>query len=602
MSAFDFLTEYDKELIERYIKNYGPTISYRYNTSDMKSLGLILKEWNNQKSRNLLKLFGDNSLIISRPYSYLAQAEALSQKINEALYDAASTAFHKWYDTMTHTAGNTIEVTDMQGNNFKDKENWFYSTWYHINECMTSFALASNAYLGEDCIIHFPKSGKQMKLFRGMKPMKVLHRIVQEFDGPEDIFDAYRTWHSMQLNQKRMDGELCLSIHPMDFITMSDNANGWKSCMRWTDPTSNDDDHGDFRSGTVQCMNSPYIIVAYLHNPEHKYYPFNDEYSWNSKQWRELFIIHDGVINEIKGYPFQDENLTNTCLMWLKELASKNLGWDYDNDEIDVGQAISTVNPIEQIMLTYDAGGFMYKDIGTIQKHRGRVNRKKLLIPDKYSTQKSFDATHNLISYFITIPYGGEATCMSCGAPLPYERSERVMCDYCDTVQICGCCGEPIYDNCVYWVEERDDPICEGCFEDECMYDAFNSDEYHFTNNMSEIYLLLGYDSNNKSVFYENTALTYEPQDEGSNFKTVFPKGYHEIEYDEGWYHSTRDYIIWDEMDDRYKTCVYDAFNIYPYEFEKFYKSTMIDDYDLVYDYHHNPLFPDENKEDKEQH
>ena len=75
-------------------------------------------------------------------------------------------------------------------------------------------------------------------------------------------------------------------------MTMSDNANNWSSCMRWTD-RSGGVDHGDYCAGTLECMNSPYIIIAYLHNPKHSFelslYDCND-WQWNSKQWRELFI------------------------------------------------------------------------------------------------------------------------------------------------------------------------------------------------------------------------------------------------------------------------------------------------------------------------
>lgn len=602
MSAFDFLTEYDKELIERYIRNFGPTLSDRFEHWKMKSLDVILKEWDKNKSGDLLKLFGGEDLIISRPYSYLAQAEAISQKINEARNEPAPRAFMRWYDTMIHTAGNNIETFDMQGNNVRDKINWWYSPWYAINECMTDMALAANAYLGDDYVIKFPKSGKTMKLFRGMKPMKVLHRIVQEFDGDEQIFEAYRTWHSMQLNQKRMDGELCLSIHPMDFITMSDNANGWKSCMRWTDGEGHgDDDHGDFRSGTVQCMNSPYIIVAYLHNPEHKFYPFNcinDTTTWNSKQWRELFIVQDGVINEIKGYPFQDENLTNACLMWIKELAKKNLSWEYENEEVDVGREIPTEDPQKQILLTYDSGSFMYKDIGAIQKHRGRINKDKLL-NGKYYIQESINPKNDNISYFITVEYGGEGTCMSCGVTLPFERSERVMCDYCDSVQICSCCGDPIYDESeMYWIDDRDGPICEGCWCDECTRDNFNEDETHLTSNMTEIWLLLGYDFENKPVFHDNIAYTFEPEYSCSNFRDVFPNGYNTMQYKDGWFSSTRHYVTIGDITENCERDACMAFDIYPYDINRFYANAIADN-DLVYDYNHELICPDEEEDEK---
>ena len=38
---------------------------------------------------------------------------------------------------------------------------------------------------------------------------------------------------------------------------MSDNNSGWESCMSWRN-------NGCYRRGTVEMMNSPYVIVAYL--------------------------------------------------------------------------------------------------------------------------------------------------------------------------------------------------------------------------------------------------------------------------------------------------------------------------------------------------
>ena len=472
----------------------------------MKPLDVILKNWNDNKGQNLFKLLGEDKLIISRPYSYLSQPEALSMKIDKHLQDEPCRAFMFWYNwKVCRNALCDIEITDTQGVPLINKKDYFYSKWYPISDCLTPLALATNAYMGNDCIVHFPKSGKSMKLFKGMKPMKIIHRIVQEYDGDEQLFEAFRTWHSMQLNQKRMDGELCLSIHPLDFMTMSDNANDWKSCMRWGSWSSYDtcleQGHGDYCAGTIQCMNSPYIIVAYLHNPDHKFYPFymNKEYEWNSKQWRELFIVRDGVINEIKGYPFQDENLTNACLMWIKELAAKNLGWTYNNEEVDVSRVIDYNND-EDILLDYYSGMFMYKDIGTLPKHSGRINPERLLK----------NKTHNKIGlhHFVDIDYGGEATCMSCGAPLDdTENSDKLMCETCDPSRHCYWCGETISsDDTCYYVDGN--AICEDCYEDHCATDAF-SDEIYFYEDLDPVYLLLGYDKHKESVYYDNPALVY---------------------------------------------------------------------------------------------
>ena len=599
MTAFELLNEHDQIMITDYIQVFGPTSHRQFDSYKMQPLDVVLKSWNDNKSKDLLTLFGGKDLILSRPYTYVMQAEAISREIDKDMniHNGPYRVFNRWLDTITHTTGNDIVVTDMQGVDMATKKGYFYSKWFQIYDCMTSMSLASNAYMGDNCIIKFP-SGKTMKMFKGMKPMKILHRVVEEFHGDEDVFEAFRTWHSMHLNQKTMDGELCLSIHPMDYMTMSDNDNDWTSCMRWTDKGS-DDSHGDYRSGTVQCMNSPYVIIAYLHNPEHTFDPCGPGYEWNSKRWRELFIVQDGIINEIKAYPFQDENLTNTCLMWLKDLAAKNLGWTYENEEVDVAKEIKDDKENNHLFLIFDAGYFMYKDIGTIQKHRARINREKLMNYGKYYRQESKNSSGD-ITTFITIEYGGDGTCMSCGRALPEERSERVMCEYCDTVSVCACCGEYIYDDdYAYYIDDRDGPICEHCFEDECARDSFTDDEYHLASNMTEMWLLLGYDENDNPVFYDGTAYAFEPENEYSAFRSVFPDGYDMINFHEGWYYGERASVTIDDADQNYLRDVADAFGIWTRDVKSWYREHAINDYDLFYDYNHNPLFPNDEEEDE---
>lgn len=574
MSAFELLSNYDKEILQKYIFKYGPTEHAAQLHDNWKGLETVLEEWNAEKEKYLLKLF-DNQLILSRPYSYMAQQEAMSIEIGKHFHDPQPTAFFNWFERAVRTVGNDIEIYDFNGNNLANDSLRYYSKWYEVRDCLTPLTLASNAYLGKEVIIEFKESGHRMKMFRGMKPMKILHTVVKEFDGPEDIFDAFRIWHSMQLNQKRMDGELCLSIHPMDYITMSDNNNGWKSCMRWTD-NNNCFGHGDYRSGTVQCMNSPYIVIAYLHNKKHQFYPFSDEeeYSWNSKQWRELFIVQDGVINEIKGYPFQDENLTQASLMWIKELAEKNLGWTYEDEEVDVSKEVKP-----NVYLSFDAGTNMYKDIGTLDKHSGRINIEKLKI-GKYYTQEFASPKKDTVETFITIPYGGNVTCMCCGKDFYMEEGSIVFCDRCESLPRCAICGNPIDSDDVYYVEELDEPICYNCYSDECGCDDFDDQTTHLIENMEEIRLLLGYDRYGTPIFYEDRAYTYRPADNWA-FQDVFmelPKTY-----------NGNLYVTYDMVNQAEIRTFYDAFGIWPRDWDRFYES-IVRDYDIDYDWNNQDL------------
>ena len=94
----------------------------------------------------------------------------------------------------------------------------------------------------------------------------------------EAIFEQMRIKHSQILNKKRLKGTLCLSIHPLDYITISDNNCDWDSCMTWT----GDDCPGEYRLGTLEMMNSPSVVVAYLDSKE-PYHPLDDGRAWSNK-------------------------------------------------------------------------------------------------------------------------------------------------------------------------------------------------------------------------------------------------------------------------------------------------------------------------------
>lgn len=505
MTPYNALTEKDKELISQYIHWFAPTYPDSTDWSYWVGLEKVLDPWDSAKSDSLFKLFGEN-LILSRPYTYKYNTDGLSREISIAMTnDKAFKDFSYWWNwSIKHSGNVNFEVIEDKG-----PTGYYYSKFFHIENAFDAKTLAENAYQGPEYKVQF-EDKSIFKVSTGMKPMKILHKFIEKYGTPEDeeMFERFRIWHSKLLNQKSVDGELCLSIHPLDYMTMSDNDNKWSSCMRWTDKYGNGGDPGDYRAGTIACLNSPYIIVAYLHNKNHPF-KLDDNWEWNNKRWRELFIINEGSITEIKGYPYQDENLTNTCLMWLKELAYNNLGWTYEDEEYNAKSAIEE-NGITYY-LDYIKSDYMYKDIGSLNKHACRLNKKVLFTKFKHNFY-NYNANNDK-TIFIDIPYGGYTSCMCCGDPIEeFDRDKAVMCDKCDSVRRCTVCGSPIYsdDDC-YWVEEYDEPMCYNCYCDQTSMDDL-TEESHLTDNMVEIWLLKGYDEEKDPVWYrERTIWVYEP-------------------------------------------------------------------------------------------
>ena len=158
-------------------------------------------------------------------------------------------------------------------------------------------------------------------------------------------------------NTAEINANLCLSIHPLDYMTASYNDNNWHSCMNWL--------QGEYRRGVIEMMNSKCVVVAYLESAHDKLTFYGaDVHYWNSKKWREFFIVRPNYITGIKGYPYWNRNLEDTVLFWLKDLYkdvfsgkySNSISvWSYDN-------AVSDRNYNVSVNFDFDCGPAMYND------------------------------------------------------------------------------------------------------------------------------------------------------------------------------------------------------------------------------------------------
>ena len=294
----------------------------------------------------------------------------------------------------------------------------------------------SNNYLPSN--IEFELNEKRYKFPMGSKPMTVIKKVVEILDIDKDYFEKFRLGHSMVLNEKSFNGVLCLSIHPLDYMTMSDNRENWSSCMSWL----ND---GCYKRGTIEMMNSPYVVVAYLASKTNKLQWENngEAYEWNSKKWRQLFIVHPDFITSIKGYPYHNEALTEKAIAWIKELATANLNYSY-NDKLYrtndfYGDSRDGTLPIKSFDIYTDA---MYNDFGTTTH----------LI---YFSDNAKD---------ISLNYSGESQCIVCGdCDSDFEHEGSLVCDECcGNVYYCKHCGERGHDDEGRWI--NDDWVCDECY------------------------------------------------------------------------------------------------------------------------------------------
>ena len=68
-----------------------------------------------------------------------------------------------------------------------------------------------------------------------MKTMRAIRKLC-DFFGFYSLKDDFLSWRdsiSFALTEKSSPKEVVLSIHPLDFLTMSDNNCNWSSCVSW---------------------------------------------------------------------------------------------------------------------------------------------------------------------------------------------------------------------------------------------------------------------------------------------------------------------------------------------------------------------------------
>lgn len=315
-----------------------------------------------------------------------------------------------------------------------------------------------NGFVNQDFYFPSPygRSEKGLRLKKGMGIIKAIRKLEDfwEKENPyhtDEYLNDFLNAYSVAKSNTHIKGNLCISIHPLDFMTMSDNEANWSSCMSWKDP-------GDYRVGTIEMMNSSYALIAYVEDPN-SFIPIGEN-NWNNKIWRELYLIDEKFLVNIKSYPFHCDELTKIVIDTLIKLANNNLGFNFqdkdyyllenciipeeDWEEANKNGAKTTNNPNTLKEVSFLANA-MYDDFYTPNtKHHFIYNKNY-----KYSDER------------ISVRYGYMAVCIWCGGSL-LERGNALVCDECLGVTYCAECGEKLFPDDAFTLDGN--IYCYYCF------------------------------------------------------------------------------------------------------------------------------------------
>lgn len=395
------LTEEDKQLINvlRVVETDDSDYYVEDSLNEFVDCDYFLRFWDYNKEY-LSHIFKDK-LIIKKPVNVKIEDNALLKEVKQLRWSSLFDNFVKTIYKMLRINNNIYKRID-HGQSHTN-------IWETLQYCVfDEEALLSNKYEGETIELILPDF-KVFKITYGTKIMKILRRL-SKAANVEDVFEQIRIAQSQILNEAYISATLCLSIHPVDYLTASLNNNDWTSCMNW--------EEGDYRRGVVEMMNSSYVIVAYLESSSQEL-TFRDNnnnktYTWNSKKWREFFIVSPEGIFGIKGYPFWSRQLEDISLNWIKDLLVQD-GESQYADSIMKWTTDDKYLPEEerpQVIMQFFCGPAMYNDF-----YGGNIYHA--ILP------KEFEG-------IIRMNYSGESECVVCGEEEDFEGEEkRLICSSC---------------------------------------------------------------------------------------------------------------------------------------------------------------------------
>lgn len=342
---------------------------------------------------------------------------------------------------------------------------------YKIYESVAKFIRLNKDGFFSNTVVNEESSQLNASIKLGMKLMRCLKYFIKN----SELLTQVQQLASTYIQKDKIKGTLCFSVHPLDYLSVSETTYNWRSCHAL---------NGDYRAGNLSYMCDSSTIICYLKGEDEAKLPnFPDNVPWNSKKWRMLIFFDDLGEHCFLGrqYPFtvdgilpiiQNKFLPEEWIgfsdQYVKVIHDPLIGEEYENYNIELINKYMPLNTSMGMQL-YCLDDVVINE--TDLHYNDLLHSSYYLYP--YYNSKKHCRHRNRTP--IKVHVGHEVPCLYCGNNnIKGDGAALMVCEDCDdeygfsgNTQICDICGERIRDGEDFIVTINGDIVCENCIINE---------------------------------------------------------------------------------------------------------------------------------------
>ena len=324
-----------------------------------------------------------------------------------------------------------------------------------------------------------------------------LTKAFKYFTNTSENLKILQILASQKIQKGKVTGYLYFSVHPLDYLSSSENDFGWRSCHSLD---------GEYKAGNLSYMCDKATVVCYLADEKNEYAlpHFPKTVLWNSKKWRMLLFTSEdqNLLFAGRHYPFFSRELMELVrTTWFKNLFNISYNdsyycWLHDSHWHDDYMSCYFYKENIEDSRNFDDKYYPIKE---------HLYPLKEIIKEEENPLYFNDLLHSSFyhPYYCwikdnykkikPIKIGAKVTCPCCNSNY-LTNSDRVFCDECAEdlgFHTCACCGGSIPEG--EGIETAYGTIiCQDCYEDdyftceECG-EVFLYDERGFTGYYSDL-------------------------------------------------------------------------------------------------------------------